>query len=212
MQCPMCTNPATWIGNPYRPFCTEECKWKELHSGTPIWIATCAGAGYFPFAPGTAGSAVALVVVAALGLIPFAPPWPTVIVTVLAGSLFGLGVWAGGIAERFFGRTDPGPVVIDEVVGQFITFFWLTFPHPSWKLLIAGFVLFRIFDIVKPYPARRAEHAPGGWGIMLDDVVAGLYALGGVLILQLGWKAVIEHIISSVHALGGALILQLVLQ
>jgi phosphatidylglycerophosphatase A len=127
-----------------------------------------------------------VLIVAALSLIPFAPPWPSVILAVLAGTAFALGVWAGDIAEMFFARTDPGPVVIDEVMGQFITFLW--FPHPSWKLLIAGFVLFRIFDILKPYPARRAERAGGGWGIMLDDVVAGVYALGGLILLGLVLK------------------------
>lgn len=183
LQCPLCGKPATWKGNPYRPFCTERCKSQELNSGPAVWIATCAGAGYFPFAPGTAGSAVGLLVVVLLGLIHFAPPWPSVILMVLAGSMFGLGVWAAGIAEKFFKRVDPGPVVIDEVVGQFITFLWR--PHAPWKLLIAGFVLFRVFDILKPFPAGRAEHAPGGWGIMLDDVVAGVYALGGVILLGL---------------------------
>jgi phosphatidylglycerophosphatase A len=182
----MCAQPAIWIGNPYRPFCTEHCKLKETQSGIAIWIATCAGVGYFPLAPGTAGSVVAVAIVVALNLIPFTPPWPSVILAVLAGAGFGLGVWAGTIAETFFGRTDPGPVVIDEMVGQFIPFVWLQ--HPSWKELIAGFVLFRIFDIVKPFPARRAEHASGGWGIMLDDVVAGVYALGGVILLGLVLK------------------------
>lgn len=206
MQCPMCLKPATWIGNPYRPFCTERCKGKEEQSGIAIWVATCAGVGYFPFAPGTAGSAVALVVVAALSLIPFANPWPTVILAALTGTTLGLGVWAGTIAERFFKRTDPSTVVIDEVVGQSITFLGLPqalwapssllarfgstvqLPHPPWKLLAAGFLLFRFFDILKPYPAGRAEKVSGGWGIMLDDVVAGFYALVGVLLLGLVLK------------------------
>jgi phosphatidylglycerophosphatase A len=72
-------------------------------------------------------------------------------------------------------------VVIDEVVGQMITF--LATPRVTWKGLLAGFILFRAFDIVKPFPARRAERFPGGWGIMLDDVVAGLYSLVVLVIL-----------------------------
>jgi phosphatidylglycerophosphatase A len=126
---------------------------------------------------------VGLLVVVALGLIPLAPPWGSVTLALLSGVLFGLGVWAAGEGEKFFGRVDPAPVVIDEVVGQFIPFLWR--PHASWKLLIAGFILFRAFDIVKPFPARRAERARSGWGIMLDDVVAGVYALGGVILLGL---------------------------
>jgi len=98
---------------------------------------------------------------------------------VLAGAaflLFAVGVWAAGEAEKFFGRTDPGAVVIDEVVGQMITF--LLLPHATWKWLLAGFVLFRVFDVIKPFPARQAEQLPRGWGIMIDDVAAGLYGLG----------------------------------
>ena len=154
--------------------------------GAAIWIATSAGAGYFPLAPGTAGSAVGLALVAGLGGAPFAPPWFSVALLLLAGFLFGLGVWAAGKAEKFFGRADPGQVVIDEVVGQIITF--LGQPRASWKLLIAGFVLFRVFDIVKPFPARRAERLPAGWGIMVDDVVAGVYSLAGVMLLGLVLK------------------------
>ena len=89
--------------------------------------------------------------------------------------LFAVGVWSAGKAEKVFGRVDPGQVVIDEVAGQIITF--IATPRIGWMGLIAGFILFRVFDIVKPFPARQAERFPGGWGIMLDDVVAGLYSL-----------------------------------
>ena len=95
--------------------------------------------------------------------------------------IFFLGVWAGGQSEKFFGRTDPRQVVIDEVVGQMVTF--LLVPHASWKLLLAGFGLFRVFDVTKPFPISRAERLPGGWGIMVDDVIAGLYALGALALL-----------------------------
>ena len=101
----------------------------------------------------------------------------TLIAVLAAASLvlFALGVWAAGEAEKFLGRTDPGQVVVDEVVGQMLTF--LLLPHATWKWWVGGFLLFRALDMVKPFPARQAERIPGGWGIMLDDVVAGLYGL-----------------------------------
>jgi phosphatidylglycerophosphatase A len=86
-----------------------------------------------------------------------------------------VGVWSAEKAEKIFERVDPGQVVIDEVTGQIITF--VATPRVNWMGLIAGFILFRAFDIVKPFPARRAERFPGGWGIMIDDAIAGLYSL-----------------------------------
>jgi phosphatidylglycerophosphatase A len=83
------------------------------------------------------------------------------------------GVWSGGVAERHFGRTDPGQVVIDEVAGMLVTLFL----NPvGWVGAVAGFLLFRAADIVKPFPARRLERLHGGFGIMADDVMAGIYA------------------------------------
>lgn len=146
-----------------------------------VWIATVAGAGYFPVAPGTAGSAAGVGVVAAFNAIPFAHAWRNALLCLAAGLIFSLGVWAAGQSEKFFGRTDPGHVVIDEVVGQMVTF--LLASHLSWKFLLAGFVFFRLFDVTKPFPARRAERLPGGWGIMVDDVIAGAYAMGALAAL-----------------------------
>jgi phosphatidylglycerophosphatase A len=103
-------------------------------------------------------------------------------VAATAGIVFAVGIWTAGEAEEFFGSKDPGPVVIDEIAGQIITL--LARPDASWRWLLAGFVLFRLMDVVKPFPARRAEHLPGGWGIMTDDVAAGLYSLGGLLLLR----------------------------
>jgi phosphatidylglycerophosphatase A len=155
----------------------------EQRRGAAIWIATSGGAGYFPIAPGTAGSAVGVGIVAAIGVLPLARIWQHVAIAVLALGLGAIGVWAASEAEKHFGKTDPGQVVIDEVVGQMITLlFW---PGATWKWLLAGFVLFRFFDVLKPFPARRLEHAPGGWGIMLDDVAAGIY--GALALLLLGW-------------------------
>jgi phosphatidylglycerophosphatase A len=146
-----------------------------------IWIATGLGSGYFPVAPGTAGSALGLALVIAFRQTSLKPLGLAVALATFAGLLFVLGVWSAGRAEKVFGRVDPGQVVIDEVVGQIITF--VATPRVTWTGLIAGFILFRAFDIVKPFPARRAERFPGGWGIMLDDLVAGLYTLVVLVIL-----------------------------
>jgi phosphatidylglycerophosphatase A len=141
-----------------------------------------AGAGYSPFAPGTAGSAVGLVIVAGLSLFRLPPIRATLALALGAALLFAVGVWAAGEAEVYFARTDPSQVVIDEVVGQILTF--LLLPHASYAWLAAGFLLFRIFDILKPFPARQAERIPRGWGIMVDDVVAGLYAMAALTLAK----------------------------
>lgn len=148
-----------------------------------VWIATCFGAGYFPRAPGTAGSAVGLALVVAIGRLPFVHLWLVVWVAVVALGIGAVGVWAATTAEKHFGRVDPGEVVIDEVVGQMVTL--LLQPDAAWQWFVGGFILFRLFDVVKPYPARRLEHAPGGWGIMLDDVAAGMYGLASLALV--GW-------------------------
>lgn len=153
----------------------------ETRRTLPVWVATVAGTGYFPAAPGTVGSVVAIGLVAALDAAAFSDAWRTALLALASLLVFFLGVWAAGQSEKFFGRTDPGHVVIDEVAGQMVTF--LLVPHASWKLLLAGFGLFRVFDITKPFPAGRAERLPGGWGIMLDDVIAGVYALGALAFL-----------------------------
>lgn len=131
--------------------------------------------------PGTAGSALGLALVAGLGRLPLDRPWLMASLALSALTVFVLGIWAAGHSEKFFARVDPGPVVIDEVVGQMITFF--ARPDARWRWLILGFLLFRIFDVVKPFPARRAERLPRGWGIMLDDVVAGTYSFGALTLL-----------------------------
>jgi len=153
----------------------------ERRRTLPVWVATVAGAGYFPIAPGTVGSAVAVVLVAALDAMPLADASRGALLALLVVLVFFLGVWAAGQSEIFFGRTDPGHVVIDEVAGQMVTF--LLVPHASWQLLLAGFALFRVFDVTNPFPAGRAERLPGGWGIMIDDVIAGGYALGALAFL-----------------------------
>jgi phosphatidylglycerophosphatase A len=135
-----------------------------------ILIATVGYVGHFPIAPGTAGSAAALVLYAALRLV--GSPAVDFIVLGLILLLFVVGCWAGTVAERHYGRTDPGAVVLDEVVGMLLTL-WLI--PVTWAGALVGFLLFRLFDIVKPFPARQCERLHGGLGIMADDAVAGIY-------------------------------------
>ena len=136
-------------------------------------------------APGTIGAALGVGLVIALASLPLASAWVSILVGAAAAVILGLGVAAGGAAERHFRRRDPGQVVADEVVGQLLTF--LTHPRPGWKGLAAGFLLFRAFDVIKPFPARRLEHLPDGWGIMLDDVAAGLWSLAAFSLLWEYW-------------------------
>jgi len=132
-------------------------------------IATC-GVGYLPLAPGTFGS---LVGVGIFWLLVRANPL-VIIVAILAVSF--VGIWAGSRVEQVSGRKDPGKVVVDEVAGQMIALFPLTlFARWSTGTVILSFILFRFFDIVKPYPANRLQDLDGGMGIMFDDLVAGVY-------------------------------------
>lgn len=133
-----------------------------------VFIATAAYCGYAPIAPGTVGSAAGLVVY----LLVWWTQSPIVEIALIV-FLFVIGVWSGTIAERYFGGIDPGPVVMDEVVGMLIT---LAFIPVSWTGALAGFVLFRIFDVIKPFPAGRLERLHGGLGVMADDAMAAVYA------------------------------------
>jgi phosphatidylglycerophosphatase A len=151
-----------------------------------IWIATCGGAGFSPVAPGTAGSLVGLGVVVGIAQLPSPQPWKSLILALAVMGVVAIGVGAGSKAEKYFNCKDPGQVVIDEVAGQMLTF--LIRPDAPWMELLAGFLLFRAFDIVKPFPARRIERVPGGWGIMMDDVVAGAYSLVTLTALELIFK------------------------
>jgi phosphatidylglycerophosphatase A len=130
-------------------------------------IATAFGSGYSPVAPGTAGSAVGLLLFWPLHLLPAAAQVGAVVV------LFFAGVAASTRVARGVGIEDPGIVVVDEVVGMWLSLLFLPFTP---VMAAAGFVLFRILDVFKPYPARQFESLPGGWGIMSDDVMAGIYA------------------------------------
>ncbi len=133
----------------------------------PVLVATVAGIGFVPFAPGTFGSIPGVAL--AIGLRLVAPWWAEGAALVV---LFVAGVWAANAAEAHFGRIDPGPVVIDEVVGMLITTLFLPLTWTGWLI---GFVVFRACDVVKPFPAGRAERLPGGLGVMCDDVLAGVW-------------------------------------
>jgi phosphatidylglycerophosphatase A len=136
-------------------------------------VATFFGAGYLPLGPGTWASAFTVLLWWAAAR-AMNPAWrlPAAVVISLAVTLIGI-PWSTVVA-RESGRKDPGFVVIDEVAGQMIA---LIGAPLNWKYLLAGFILFRSFDIVKPFPLRRLEKLPQGTGIMMDDVGAGLYAL-----------------------------------
>ena len=146
--------------------------------------------GFFPIAPGTAGSAAGLVLFALLkwlgGSAPGTMLSPVLEVTVIV-ALFVAGIWSGGVTERHVGTTDPGQVVLDEVVGMLIT---LAFMPIGWTAAVLGFVVFRVFDIIKPYPASRFERLHGGLGIMADDAMSAVYAnlvVRAALWLMPGW-------------------------
>jgi phosphatidylglycerophosphatase A len=142
-----------------------------------VRLATVGPLGMFPVAPGTVGSLAGLAL--CLAIRSARAPWLEGLAIVL---VFVAGTWAATQAERHFSTTDPGPVVIDEVLGQLIT---LAFLPASPSGYLAGFLLFRLFDIVKPWPVSRLEALPGGLGIMADDAMAGVYGL--VALRLLAW-------------------------
>lgn len=136
--------------------------------------ATFFGTGYAPVASGTVATAATIPLQLAVALLP--PPSLGPWVQAAAIILVSLGgVAAAGVTERRAGHHDPSHVVIDEVAGYLLTMFLVT---PTVVTVTAGFLLFRIFDIVKPWPAGPAERLAGGWGIMADDLICGLYACG----------------------------------
>jgi phosphatidylglycerophosphatase A len=144
----------------------------------PKLLASGFGAGYAPIAPGTAGAMVACLMLIILnGWLPevFSTEWKfphAPCYLLLVGTFFIVGVVASDLLEPIWGK-DPSAIVIDEMVGMWISLLWVPF---RWPYLLAGFVLFRVFDIWKPLGIRRIERWKGGWGVMMDDVLAGVYA------------------------------------
>ena len=133
------------------------------------------GAGYAPVASGTVGSFVTVVAIWLLPVTPLRILVALIVVTVV-------GIWAGSRVERALGRKDPGVIVIDEVAGMLLSVILLP---PTIPVLVTAFLLFRLFDIWKPFPARESQVLTGGLGVMVDDLIAGFYAL----VLVLGARA-----------------------
>ena len=162
-----------------------------------LFIVTCGFLGCSPFAPGTVGTlggvaiAWALIGTEPIGTlggveITLFPVWALLISAVLYAVGRPLGDWA----EQYAGKKDPGIYVLDEVIGYLVTVLWIG--DPSLMTLVVAFFVFRFFDVLKPPLARRAESLPGGDGILLDDVVAGLHGLvlmilARLLLPDLGW-------------------------
>jgi phosphatidylglycerophosphatase A len=132
-----------------------------------LFLSTCGYVGYAPFAPGTFGSAAGLVVFYALR-----STGSTLIELLAIVLLFAVGIWSGTAAEHHFGGVDPGPIVLDEVVGMLIT---LALLPVSPMGAFVGFLVFRVLDVIKPFPSARFEKLPGGLGVMADDGMAAIY-------------------------------------
>ena len=155
------------------------------------FIATACGLGYLPIAPGTWGSLAGALTFSLIRLHAPLNGRPDIYLGMReramgacwAVAIAAVGVWASNRAAGYGGQKDPPFVVIDEVSGQHLTFL-LALAPVHWKHLLLGFILFRVFDIWKPFPAQQAESLPGGWGIMADDWIAGVYAAMGLWIAR----------------------------
>ena len=160
---------------------------KNLPSSPGGWAAemliTACGLGYAPVASGTFGTLGGVALAGLLGVL--VPAWYLPAVLGLAAGLCVAGAPLGDWAERRFGRKDPGPYVLDEVAGYLVAAAWFEFP--GWTHLIAAFFAFRLFDVLKPWPARKLEKVPGGWGILLDDIAAGAWALAVLSVLRMAF-------------------------
>jgi phosphatidylglycerophosphatase A len=142
-------------------------------------IATWFGCGFVPKAPGTAGSAAALFIAILLHAYTGASRGTFLVMTAV---LLLPAIWAASIVAQREKQKDPQIVVVDEVIGQ-----WLTLAGAAtlnWKSYLAAFLLFRLFDIWKPPPVHQLERLPLGWGIVADDVMAGLYGALGIVLLD----------------------------
>ncbi len=140
-----------------------------------LFIAQGAFSGKSPVAPGTAGTLVGVLLF--LLMKGLAPAW----YAVATAAVIAAGTWAAGRAEEILGRKDDPSIVIDEVAGYLLALFLVP---ASWGFVAAGFVLFRIFDIAKPWPLKQIQALPGSMGVMLDDIGAGIYTN---VVLQIAW-------------------------
>ena len=151
-----------------------------MNKKTITFLATGFGSGLAPFAPGTAGTLVG----ALICLLCLPMPWILRLLFVFA--LLAVSLYVSQKAEEIYQKKDDQRIVIDEIIGLQITMLPVAINVLS---LCAGFVLFRIFDIFKPFPVRNMQGLPGGWGIVADDVAAGIYA-GAVLWLLKSWSII----------------------
>jgi phosphatidylglycerophosphatase A len=155
---------------------------KTTSDWAAVVIATAGGAGFAPKAPGTAGSIVGVLIYFLIEALHAGAYYPHAIIF-----FFIVGTWASSRVERLYGH-DSQRIVIDEVVGQMITFGLFAGRYQLSAIYIAlGFGLFRLFDILKPFPVRRLERFPGGFGVVADDVGAGLYALAALTLIRYGF-------------------------
>lgn len=179
-----------------RKFLKDKQQNKSLMDYVSLGIATV-GVGYIPIAPGTWGSAVGVLIylifrevetIASFNYIQnilqtnVISAWTYLINALLLFLLCSVGIWAATRASILFKVKDPQQVVIDEVMGQLITFLFVPLAI-SWWLILSGFLLFRLFDIWKPYPIDLLQDLPGGLGVCVDDILAGIYA--GICLLFL---------------------------
>jgi phosphatidylglycerophosphatase A len=152
-------------------------------------LVSSLGLGYAPFASGTFGTlggvGLSLLLASLVEKYPALHFGAAAAVAVVAPTLLGFAL--GGWAERHYGLKDPGPFVLDEVAGYLVALLRWKSGTPAWQELMLAFVAFRLFDVLKPWPARRLEHLPRGVGIMLDDLVAGGYALALVVVIR-DWR------------------------
>ncbi len=143
-------------------------------------ISTFFGCGHSRFAPGTAGSAAALAIGIVLSRYAGMPSWAFLL---LAAAALLPAIWAAGVTAQSLKLKDPGCVVVDEVLGQWVALSGA--PAQNWKTWLAAFLLFRLFDIWKPAPVRQLESLPGGIGINADDLMAGAYAAAALLLARM---------------------------
>ncbi len=139
---------------------------RSLKDAALLFVAEGAYSGKSPFAPGTAGTAVGVLLYLLLKGLPLA--W-YLLASVLVTAI---GIWTAGEAEKLLGKKDARSIVIDEIAGYLIS---MILVPSGWGFIIAGFFVFRFFDVVKPWPLNRLQDLHGGWGVMLDDVGAGIY-------------------------------------
>lgn len=144
-----------------------------------VFFASGLGVGFLPGPAGTYGTAVGVLLYAAIhGLSP-------ALYLLFLLTFFFFSVWASGLAEQYFGESDSGKIVIDEILGYLATMAFIPF---RWDYAVAGFIAFRLFDITKPFPIRQLERrCKGGWGVVLDDLAAGILAN---LVLQVGIRMI----------------------